>query len=128
MTIDNPSSVPVQPSPYNSTGTQSAQPLGGIDHLVPGIGSAGPYPVMDYSNPLPPTRYTSSMGYDNPSHLATGPAIAPGPPLEQYVPATPVRVLPHQHPLSSRRYSLSCLTSYCRRCPTAPPVTFLLTI
>ena len=49
----------------------SIQPLGGIDHLVPGIGSAGPYPVIDYSNPLPPTRYTSSMGYDNPSHLAT---------------------------------------------------------
>jgi hypothetical protein len=91
MTIDNPSSVPIQPSPYSSTGTQSAQvsvidachclncslsymsiqPLGGMDHLVPGIGSAGPYPAMNYSNPLPPTRYTSSMGYDIPSHLAT---------------------------------------------------------
>jgi hypothetical protein len=89
MTIDNPSFVPVQPSQYNSTGTQSAQvsviachclncslscvsiqPLGGLDHL-PGIGSAGPYPAMNYVNPLPPTRYTSSAGYDNPSHLAT---------------------------------------------------------
>ena len=93
MTIDNPcdnpSFVPAQPSQYNSTGTQSAQvsvivchclncslsyvsiqPLGGLDHL-PVIGSAGPYPAMNYVNPLPPTRYTSSVGYDNPSHLAT---------------------------------------------------------
>ena len=91
MTIDNPSSVPVQPSQYNSTGTQNAQvsvsdvchclncslsymsiqPLGGMNHL-PGISSAGPYPAMNYSNPLSPTRYTSSsMGYDNLSHLAT---------------------------------------------------------
>ena len=90
MTIDIPSSVPVQPSQYNSTITQSVQvsvidachclncslsymsiqPLGGIDHL-PGISSAGPYPAMNYSNSLPPTRYTSSIGYDNPSHLAT---------------------------------------------------------
>ena len=94
MTIDNPcdnpSFVPVQPSQYNSTGTQSAQvsvivchglncslscvsiqPLGGLDHLPAGIDSAGPYPAMNYVNPLPPTRYTSSVGYDNPSHMAT---------------------------------------------------------
>ncbi|KAF8481725.1 hypothetical protein DFH94DRAFT_844119 [Russula ochroleuca] len=88
MTTDNPSSVPVQPSHYNSTG-QSTQPFGDLDHL-PGIDSAGPYSAMNYVNILPPTRYTSSMGYNNPSHLATGPGIAPGPPLEQYAPATPL--------------------------------------
>ncbi|KAF8481716.1 hypothetical protein DFH94DRAFT_732542 [Russula ochroleuca] len=79
MATDNPSSVPVQPSHYNSTGPQSAQPFGGID-------SAGPYPVMNYANALPPTN---STGYNNPSHLTTGPAIAPGPPLEQYALETP---------------------------------------
>jgi hypothetical protein len=52
MTTDCPPSVPIQPSQYNS---------------------ACPYPAMnyDYVNALPPTRYTSSMGYDHPPHLAT---------------------------------------------------------
>jgi hypothetical protein len=48
----------------------SIQPFGDLDHL-PGIDSAGPYSAMNYVNILPPTRYTSSMGYNNPSHLAT---------------------------------------------------------
>jgi hypothetical protein len=39
----------------------SIQPFGGID-------SAGPYPVMNYANALPPTN---STGYNNPSHLTT---------------------------------------------------------
>ena len=34
-----------------------------------------------------------------------GPAIAPGPPIEQYAPATPVRILPYPHPLSSRTHA-----------------------
>ena len=48
----------------------SIQPLGGLDHPQ-GIDSAGPYPAMNHVNALPPTTYTSSIGYDYPSHLAT---------------------------------------------------------
>jgi hypothetical protein len=50
----------------------------------------------------------------------------PGPPpLEQYVPAIPVRVVSNPAP-SLCIYSLSYHTSNCRRCPTiAPPVTCL---
>ena len=100
----------------------SIQPLGGLDH-PPGIDSAGPYPAMNHVNALPPTTYTSSMGYDYPSHLVTvrvrfvyclmsslltvasskGPAVAPGPgcgppQLERYAPTIPVRVLPPPAP------------------------------
>ena len=35
----------------------------------PGINPAGPYPALNYANALPPTRYTSRMGYDDPPHL-----------------------------------------------------------
>jgi hypothetical protein len=88
MTTDNPSSVPVQPSQHNSISAhvsvtdarhcpncslsyiQYHQPLGGLDH-PPGGDSAGSYPTMNYVSALPPTRYTSSMGYDFPPHLAT---------------------------------------------------------
>ncbi|KAH9989799.1 hypothetical protein BJV77DRAFT_670965 [Russula vinacea] len=81
---------------------QSAQPLGGLDH-PPGIDSAGPYPAMNHVNALPPTTYTSSMGYDYPSHLVTGPAVAPGPgcgppQLERYAPTIPE--VPNGHPPS----------------------------
>ncbi|KAH9992926.1 hypothetical protein BJV77DRAFT_1067499 [Russula vinacea] len=99
------------------------QALYGVDHglwlngHLPGANSAdlyGPYPVMEYVNALPPTRYTGNMGYDDPPHPATVPAeqqrnqnqfqfdgnrtpgnpqyipIAPGPPrLEQHAPAIP---------------------------------------
>ncbi|KAF8481711.1 hypothetical protein DFH94DRAFT_405090 [Russula ochroleuca] len=110
MTTNHPSSVPVQPSQYNSM--LSAQPLDCFDNL-PGVDSAGNYPAVDYVNPPPPTRYTStgSVGYYDPPHPATGSAeqrrnqsqfdghtpgitqcnpIAPGPPrFEQYGPPIP---------------------------------------
>ena len=53
----------------------SMQALGGRDHHVwsnehlLGINPAGPYPALNYVSALPPTRYTSRMGYDDPPHL-----------------------------------------------------------
>ena len=52
------------------------QTLGGRDHeLWPNehlqrIDSAGPYAAVNHVNPLPPTRYTSIMGNEGPSHVA----------------------------------------------------------
>jgi len=43
------------------------------EHLVPGtIGSAGSYPAMNHADALPPTRYTSTMGNEDPGppHVA----------------------------------------------------------
>ena len=55
----------------------SIQLLAGHDHGLwsnghqLGIDSAGPYPTMNYVNALPPTRYSTSTGYDDdPPHLA----------------------------------------------------------
>ena len=54
----------------------SMQTLGGRDHEVwssehlPGIETAGPYPAVNRAGALPPTRYTSTMGDDDPPHVA----------------------------------------------------------
>jgi hypothetical protein len=89
MTTDNrnSSSVPAQRSQQVSVTDAchcldcllsciSLQAMSGHDrefwlngHL--GVDSAGPYPAMNYVNTLPPTRYISSMGYDDPPHLVT---------------------------------------------------------
>ena len=52
------------------------QASGGLDHDLRSngysdINSAGPFPSMNYVNAPPPTRYTNSTGYDDPTHLAT---------------------------------------------------------
>lgn len=95
---DNSSSVTVQPSQYSPTQSAqvsvtdlciisiaqrrilylpyyiSMQALGGLNHHVwsseylPRINPTGPYPPLSYVNALPPTRYTSRMGYDDPPH------------------------------------------------------------
>jgi len=39
------------------------------EHL-PGIDSAGPYPAVNHADALPPTRYTSTMGNEDPPHVA----------------------------------------------------------
>ena len=84
MTSDIPSSVPVQPSQYNSI--QSAQvtatdpchclicsciPIQALGDYLPGIDSASPYPAMNYVNDFPPTIYIDNMGYDDQPHLAS---------------------------------------------------------
>jgi hypothetical protein len=170
MTTDNPSSVPLQPSQYNSIqGAQVStvdacycldcslsyiliQPLGGLDHLT-GVGPGGPqpYPAMNYVSALPPTRYTSRVGYDHSSHLATvrvrlqshhapfaDGAFAEGP--CDFPWSTPARralcshdyckCSPAPPPLFfARTYNLSYRTSGCRRFPTAtPPVTLHCTM
>jgi len=130
------------------------QTLGGRDHELwsnehlPGIdrNSAGPYPAANHG--LPPTRYTSTTGNEDLPHVAivhrgnqcqrqldtnhATPGITqyipihPGPPpLEQYAPAIPVRVV--SPTLLPCAYTLFLtVASNCRRCPaTAPPVTYL---
>lgn len=56
------------------------QPLASHDHELwsnghqLGIDSAGPYPTnatMDHVNALPPTRYGTSTGYNDPPDLVT---------------------------------------------------------
>ena len=50
------------------------QPLDGLDHELssnahlPGIHSAVLYSAMNPVDPLPPTRYASSMWYDDPPY------------------------------------------------------------
>ncbi|KAH9987692.1 hypothetical protein BJV77DRAFT_1024585 [Russula vinacea] len=74
MTTNQPPSVPVQPSQYNSI----AQPLGGFDHL-PGVDSTGTYPTVNYVDPPTPTRCTGAGGeYYDPPYQATGPAALRG--------------------------------------------------
>jgi hypothetical protein len=154
----------------------SMQTLGGYDHelwpneQLSGIDSASPYPAVNHADVSPPTRYTSTMGNEDPPHVAIvsiqffsvfmlplltvavpkglgqhrgnqsqldadhpTPGITqyipidPGPPpLEQFAPVIPVRVV-SLTPLPSKfMYSLSYCASNCRRCPTtAPPVTYL---
>ena len=52
------------------------QTLGGRDHEhwsnehLPGIDSAGPYPTVNHVDALPPTRYTGTMGNEDPPHVA----------------------------------------------------------
>ena len=152
MTTSNPPYVPTQHPQHNFVQNAqvcityicdvpllsyiSTQTLGDRDHELwsnehlPGIDSAGPYPVVN------PTRYTSTMGNEDPPHVAVvsirlsvflSPLLtvavpkglgqhrgnqsqleadhpAPGitqyipidpgpPPLEQYAPAIPVRVV-----------------------------------
>jgi len=124
MTTNNPASyVPIQHPQHNFV--QNAQTLGGRDHEhwsnehLPGIDSAGPYPAVNYADALPPTRYTSTMGNEDPPHVAIGlgqsqrqldadhptPGITqyipidpgPGPPqLEQYAP--PIPEVPYNYP------------------------------
>jgi hypothetical protein len=112
--------------------------LGGRDHEVwsnehlPGIDSAGPYPAVNHVDALPPTRYTSTIGNEDPprvnivgvhfisrhaplltvavpkgfgqrqldaNHPTPGgitqyiPTDLGPPPLEQYAPAIPVRLV-----------------------------------
>ena len=51
----------------------SMQTLGGRDHelssnehLLPDIDSASPYPAVNHADARPPTRYTSTMGNEDP--------------------------------------------------------------
>jgi len=100
---------------------ENAQTLGGRDHELwsnghlPGIDSAGPYPVVNHT--FPPIRHTGTMENEDPAHVAIGlgqhrrnqsqhqldadhPTSTPGitqyipidprpPPLEHYAPAIP---------------------------------------
>ena len=51
----------------------------------------------------------------------------PGPPpLEQYAPAIPVRVVSPTHSLVRIAYSLSYCASNCRTCPTTTPLVIYL--
>lgn len=86
MTTNQPPSVPVQPSQYNSVAQVShsctllfdcslscisLQPLGEFDHL-PGVDSTGTYPNVNYVDPPPPTRCPGAGGeYYDPPYLAT---------------------------------------------------------
>jgi hypothetical protein len=92
MTTNNPSYVPIQHPQHNSVQNDqvcityicdvpllnniSMQTLGGRDHelwsneYLPGIDSAGPYPSVNHADALPPTRYTSTMGNEDPPHVA----------------------------------------------------------
>ena len=53
------------------------QTLGGRDHELwsnehlPGIDTAGAYAAVNHADALPPTRYTSAMGNEDPPHVAT---------------------------------------------------------
>jgi hypothetical protein len=90
MTTNNLSYVPIQHPQHNLVQNAqvciiyicdipllsyiSMQTLGGRDHELwsnehPGIGSSGPYPAVNHANALPPTRYTSTMGDEDPSHV-----------------------------------------------------------
>jgi hypothetical protein len=52
------------------------QTLGGRDHelwsneYLPGIDSAGPYPAVNHADAPPPTRYTSTVGNEDPPRVA----------------------------------------------------------
>jgi hypothetical protein len=94
MTSNNPSYVPIQHPQHNFVqNTQvcityicdvpplsyiSMQTLGGRDHELwsnehlPGIDSAGPCPAVNHadSDAPPPTRYTNTMGNEDPPHVA----------------------------------------------------------
>ncbi|KAI0261706.1 hypothetical protein BGY98DRAFT_1192706 [Russula aff. rugulosa BPL654] len=116
MMTNNPSYVPIQHPQRNFM--QNTQTLDSHDHEawsnehLPGIDSAGHYPAVNHADALPPTRYTSAMGSEDPPHVAIGldqrrldagrptpgevTPIGPGPPpLEQYAPAIPV---PNNYP------------------------------
>jgi hypothetical protein len=93
MTTNNPSYVPIQHPQHNFVQNAqvcityiydvpllsyiSMQTLGGRDHELwsnghlPGI-DAGPYPAVpvNHADALPPTRYTSIMGNEDPPHAA----------------------------------------------------------
>ncbi|KAI0281415.1 hypothetical protein BGY98DRAFT_958881 [Russula aff. rugulosa BPL654] len=123
MMTNNPSYVPIQHPQHNFM--QNAQTVGSHDHEfwsnehLPGIDSAGPYPAVNHADALSPTRYTSTMGDEDPPHVAIGfgqrqldaghptPGeitqyipINPGPPaLEQYAPAIPE--VPNNYPASN---------------------------
>ncbi|KAI0281408.1 hypothetical protein BGY98DRAFT_1094890 [Russula aff. rugulosa BPL654] len=101
------------------------QTLGGRDHEVwsnehlPGIDSAGPYPAVNHVDALPPTRYTSTIGNEDPPRVNIGfgqrqldanhptpggitqyiPTDLGPPPLEQYAPAIPE--VPNNYPTSN---------------------------
>jgi hypothetical protein len=88
MTTNNPSYVPIQHPQHNFVQNAqvcityicdvpllsyiSIQTLSGRDHEhwsrehLPGIDSAGPYPAVNHADALPPTRYTNTMGNENP--------------------------------------------------------------
>jgi hypothetical protein len=93
MTTNNPSYIPIQHPQHNFVQNAqvcityiydvpllsyiSMQTLGGRDHEfwsnehLPGIGSAGPYPAVNHADGLPPaTTYTSTMGNEDPPHVA----------------------------------------------------------
>jgi hypothetical protein len=93
MTTNNPSYLPIQHPQHNFVqNTQvcityicdvpllshiSMQTLGGRDelwsneHLPGSIDSAGPYPAVNHADDaLPPARYTSTMGNEDPPHVA----------------------------------------------------------
>ena len=89
---NNPSYVPIQHPQHNFMQNAqvciihicnvllisyiSMQTVGSHDHEVwsnehlPGIDSAGPYPAVNHADALPPTRYTSTMGNEDPPHVA----------------------------------------------------------
>jgi hypothetical protein len=93
MTTNNPSYVPIQHPLHSSVQSPqvcitricdvpllshiSMQTLGGRDHelwsneYLPGIDSAGPYPTVNHhdADAPPPTRYTSTMGNEDPPHV-----------------------------------------------------------
>lgn len=92
MTTNNPSYVPIQ-HPHHDLEQNaqvcipyicdvpllshiSMQALGGRDHghwsnehLVPSIDSAGFYPAVNNADPLPPARYTNTMGNEEPPRM-----------------------------------------------------------
>jgi hypothetical protein len=94
MTTNNLSYVPIQHQQHNFAQNAqvciayicdvpllshiSTQTLGGRDHELwsnehlPGIDSAGLYPAaaVNHADALPPTRYTSTMWNEDPSHVA----------------------------------------------------------
>jgi hypothetical protein len=98
MTTNNPSYVPIQYPQHNFVQDAqvcityicdvpllsaqlyyvtyiSMQTLGGRNHELwpnehlPGIDSAGSYPIVNHADALPPTRYTSTVGNENPPHV-----------------------------------------------------------
>ena len=93
MTTNNPLYVPIQHPQHNLVQNTQVrityisdvprlsyilyqQTLGGRDHELwsnehlPGIDSAGPYPAVNHADALPPTRYTNTMGNNDPAHVA----------------------------------------------------------
>ena len=92
MTANNMSYVPIQHPQHNMVQSvqvcityicdvpllshMSVQTLGGRDHELwsnehlSGIDFASPYPAANHADALSPTRYTSTMGNDDPPHVA----------------------------------------------------------